>query len=498
LTQTLIHSFSNHLLHVWRSLYDKWSSIPSSQSNHHHHHLHHHHHHILDQFMITFLHYLFVARSKQLRSMIQLSFLPFPCCHDDLIDLLETSFPQILLFLLHSRDPLFDEGHVINCLLILTSTGMPSLISLPIISPTIDSLIAQKVIQNGLPLILTFPNKENSNKGPLNYSILRTLLYHAYIPFPDLALDWIKEWIESYPPLPTKWTTLLEKISRTKSRLKKRSDIVEETFTLPDGRVWSHCISPDILLIFQLLMVEEGKKYLGYINCEAFLNSETLRNQSQFPQQTQDQLILACPFDQKMTTILQFLEDRSSYLLLEDEQQDSHLIIQCQQFLMILSEQHPSLFLRYQSVIKYFLTKLPQSKFPNKTNTLVGNETKFQKGKKQNGNESGESMGMVTNESPLIPSSSLLPSILLVSTKDQKNQNMITKKLFFTATGADMNQNLWEGVIRAYHCCDPLILYLHATTRQYRMDRVLEILSEYSERRIVSFFQQTFDQSSFG
>jgi hypothetical protein len=33
---------------------------------------------------------------------------------------------------------------------------------------------------------------------------------------------------------------------------------------------------------------------------------------------------------------------------------------------------------------------------------------------------------------------------------------------------------------------------LHATTRHYRMDRVLEVLNEYAERRIVSSLNLVF------
>jgi hypothetical protein len=325
--------------------------------------------------------------------------------------------------------------------------------------------------------------------APLNYSILRSLLYHAYIPFPDRTLGWITDWVETYPQLPIKWITLFEKISQTKSRLKKRSDIVEETISLPDGRVWSLCISADIMLLFQLLMVEEGKDYLGYLNCEEILatesrseNQQGQKSVSQFSQQHHDKLFLLCPFDQKVTSMLQILEDRSHSFL--EGAQDSDLLFQCQQFLPNLAVQHPALFLRYQSIIKCFLTKPPQSKFPNKM-ISNGNDAKLHKSKKQDGDESSAATESVVQSLPPI-----LP--VAIPPKDQKNSTATTKKLLFTATGADLNQNLWEALLDAYHRCDPLILYLHATTRHYRMDRVLEVLNEYAERRIVSSLNLVF------
>jgi hypothetical protein len=314
------------------------------------------------------------------------------------------------------------------------------------------------------------------------------------------TLQSISLWISSFPSLPLKWSQSLEKISqKSKTRLKKCSEVVEDIYLLSDGRIWADFISKDIHFIFQLLMIQEGKKYLNCVNLEQFSSDHDLdiQRKQQFYHKYQSKALSNCSFDRIALTFFQFLDDRN-YLTLDSSNQDVPLLNHSHHFFVNLAQNHPSLFLRYQSIIKYYLTK-PLMQSQNKLNSapavILGQVKPTPAQPQGSGIESKSSQlfpkdKQHSNDLPI----SFLPAPLPVTVnppqstaKDNKMSGPIstTRNLLFTANGCEVNSILWETLLQAYESCDYLIWYLHSTTSNYCMDRVYEVFLECAERREV-------------
>jgi hypothetical protein len=276
-------------------------------------------------------------------------------------------------------------------------------------------------------------------------------------------------------------------------------------------------------------MIEEGRDYSSLGLLEELIHFQSHFGSSFEEQEEEKKKIqrkfshkkfLNCHFDDQMKIILPLLlEDRTlsssssaspAATAVPGEGTvsggagigDSDLLsTRCQEFLLRLSRRHPSLFLRYQSLIRLYLTK------PKAVVTTKGQSTKqTTTGGSHHLPSSRVTPKRVSDEDPAeqpqqqqqqqlnatasttTTSSSCLPPPLPVAITNSKEQKSVTKNLFFTSSGAEIHSNLWESLLVAYENCDPLILHLHATTRPYGMDRVLEIFQDLADRRAVSSF----------